>query len=97
MDSNIDPSIAELDLFHVSSSLERTNKHNDDISGEDVDRLEEDHVSIPNVFRLNEYVADHHAATNNQHHEENDSTAAAALNMIQFNNFDDNHVENNVV
>lgn len=96
MDSNIDPSIAELDLFHVSSSLERTNKHNDDISGEDVDRLEEDHVSIPNVFRLNEYVADHHAATNNQHHEENDSTAAAALNMIQFNNFDDNHVENNV-
>lgn len=99
MDSNIDPSIAELDLFHVSSSLERANKHNDDISGEEVDRREEDHVSIPNVFRLNEYVADHHqAAANNQHHEDNDSTAAAALNMIQFNNFDDNHVDstNNV-
>lgn len=94
MDSNIDPSIAELELFHVSPSLERTAKHHTGISGGEVDRAEDDHVSIPNVFRLNEYVADHHhAASNDQHHEDNDSTAAAALNMIQFNNFEDSHVE----
>lgn len=93
MDSNIDPSIAELELFHVSPSLERTTKHHAGISGGEVDRAEDDHVSIPNVFRLNEYVADHHATSNDHHHEDNDSTAAAALNMIQFNNFDESHVE----
>lgn len=94
MDSNIDPSIAELDLFHVSSSLDRNNKDHAEMVGDGVGRVEEDHVSIPNVFRLNEYVAEeNHVHHNGQHHDDESSTTAAALNMIQFNNFEDSHVE----
>lgn len=93
MDSNIDPSITELELFHVPGSLGNTSKEHSVIAEEDGNREDGGHVSIPNVFRLNEYVADHHNTQGNSHHEEDSSTTAAALNMIQFNNFDDSHVD----
>lgn len=69
MDSNIDPSIAEQEVFHVPALPDHSHK--------------DDREDLPNVFRLNEYVAEH-LSHNDLRQEETGSTAAAALNMIQY-------------
>ncbi|CCE72930.1 Piso0_000536 [Millerozyma farinosa CBS 7064] len=82
MESNIDPSITEQDLFGESSGLGVGNsKSGGSLSGNGVD-----HDGISQMFRLNEYVGvggRRSFSTTDEH-----STAAAALNMIHFNEFD---------
>ncbi|CAK7901701.1 hypothetical protein CAAN3_05S07140 [[Candida] anglica] len=77
MESNIDPSITEQELFHVPNSPDQPDKHTNIVS--------QDREELPNVFRLNEYVSEHSNTNQSQHvpGEEN-STAAAALNMIHY-------------
>lgn len=92
MDSNIDPSITELDLFHVQASLEESNKPRTELGNDS----QVDQIDLPNVFKLNEYVTDNHVDPNhmridNQQNDEGDSNAAAALSMIQIGGFDDNN------
>lgn len=89
MDANIDPSITELDLLHVSSSsLERPRDSSPNISlgVKDVESQDPGANLTANVFHLNEYVG------GGGDHEDDTSTATAALNMIQFNNFEENHL-----
>lgn len=82
MDKNIDPTIADLELFQVA--LDREEKDTLDLVHHihDESTVQDDSASIRNVFRLNEYVADQ---SQDGH---NGSTAAAALNMMQYNGFD---------
>lgn len=75
MDANLDPSITGQDIFHAST-LDRSNDiHNDLDRHHDHVHHHEDEDDHANVFRLNEYVAEHSHA--------DESTATAAL--IQFN------------
>lgn len=91
MDSNIDPSITEQDLFHVQASLEESNKPRSELGNDS----QVDHIDLPNVFKLNEYVSDNHVDPNHvridNQQNEGDPSAAAALSMIQFGGFDGNN------
>lgn len=82
MESNIDPSITEQDLFGESSGLGVGNsKSGSSLSGNNVDQ-----DGISQMLRLNEYVgvSGRRSFLSTDEH----STAAAALNMIHFNEFD---------
>lgn len=82
MESNIDPSITEQDLFGESSSLGvGNNKSGGSLSGNSV---EQDGLS--QMLRLNEYVnvTSRRSFLSPDEH----SAAAAAFNMIHFNEFD---------
>lgn len=82
MESNIDPSITEQDLFGESSGLGVGNgKSGSSLSGNSVDQ-----DGISQMLRLNEYVgvSGRRSFLSTDEH----STAAAALNMIHFNEFD---------
>lgn len=82
MDANIDPSITELDLFHVGSSLERPRDSSPSNGIKDVAHDSGANLNA-NVFHLNEYVG-------GSSEQEDTATATAALNMMQFNNFEEN-------
>lgn len=79
MDTSIDPSISE-QVFHVPTSPSENSQKNDGISTSEREEL-------PNVFRLNDYVAEHQDQSLLQHDHnsgEVNTTAAAALNMIHY-------------
>lgn len=91
MESNIDPSITEHDIFLVSRSIEDDNKHMvyDNGGGHHEHGA---NVSIPNVFELNDYVEQEDRRSDHVQLE-HDSDAAAALNMINFNALGDHDEE----
>ncbi|CAH2351471.1 hypothetical protein CLIB1423_03S07052 [[Candida] railenensis] len=79
MDTSIDPSISE-QVFHVPTSPSENSQKNEEISNNEREEL-------PNVFRLNDYVAEHQDQSSSQHDHnsgEVNTTAAAALNMIHY-------------
>ncbi|CUM64029.1 uncharacterized protein PRCAT00001617001 [Priceomyces carsonii] len=86
MNSNIDPTITELDLFQTDLGQEERSL--DEIHGRNLQEHHEVHSddrSVARVFGLNEYVTSPNPLQPGSQNE--NSTAAAALNIIQLSNY----------